>query len=150
MTYQVIGSGSAACKYSASFYQTHGAYYQYPEVGDQVFFYYSGDINHTGIVESVTGSGSSWSSITTIEGNTSDMVARRNYVRGNGVIAGFGRPNWSLVADSDAQEGLKEDTPSIESESKYDGSEFKAGDLVSIVSGATYYNSTIIVPPFVL
>lgn len=28
------------------------------------------------------------------------MVARRTYYRGNGAVAGFGRPNWKVVADS--------------------------------------------------
>lgn len=27
------------------------------------------------------------------------MVARRTYYRGNGAVAGFGRPNWKVVAD---------------------------------------------------
>lgn len=27
------------------------------------------------------------------------MVARRTYYRGNGAVAGFGRPNWKIVAD---------------------------------------------------
>lgn len=108
MTYQTLGSGSALCSASASFYKTHNAFFNYPEVGDQVFFYVSGGINHTGIVETVSGSGSKWTSITTIEGNSSDSVARRTYSRGNSTIAGFGRPKWSIVSDID-----KDDTPEI-------------------------------------
>ena len=50
------------------------------------------------MVESVVGSGASWTSFTTIEGNSSDQVARRTYNRGNNKVAGFGRPKWSLVA----------------------------------------------------
>ena len=100
MTYQTKG-GSAACRYSAEYYQQNGAYYNYPEVGDQIFFYSGGAINHTGIVETVAGTGQAWTSITTIEGNTSDQVARRNYSRGNGSIAGFGRPNWNLVVNEE-------------------------------------------------
>ena len=97
MTYQTIGNGSALCSASAAFYRNNGAYYNYPEPGDQVFFQYSGDIGHTGIVESVNGSGANWTSIVTIEGNTSDQVARRYYNRGDSSIHGFGRPKWSVV-----------------------------------------------------
>ena len=98
MTYQTIGSGSALCSASASFYEKNNAFYNYPQPGDQVFFFSGGDINHTGLVESVVGTGASWTSFTTIEGNSNDQVARRTYNRGNNKVAGFGRPNWSLVA----------------------------------------------------
>lgn len=100
MTYQSIGRGSALCSASMSYYRNNNALFNYPQSGDQVFFYYNGAVNHTGIVESVNGSGENWSSFTTIEGNTSDQVARRTYIRGNGSIAGFGRPKWSLVTDT--------------------------------------------------
>lgn len=98
MTYQTVGSGSALCSASASFYEKNNAFYNYPQPGDQVFFFSSGDINHTGLVESVIGSGANWTSFTTIEGNSNDQVARRTYNRGNNKVAGFGRPKWSLVA----------------------------------------------------
>ena len=98
MTYQTVGSGSALCSASASFYEKNNAFYNYPQPGDQVFFFSNGDINHTGLVESVVGSGANWTSFTTIEGNSSDQVARRTYNRGNNKVAGFGRPKWSLVA----------------------------------------------------
>ena len=98
MTYQTLGSGSALCSASASFYEKNNAFYNYPQPGDQVFFFSNGDINHTGLVESVVGSGANWTSFTTIEGNSSDQVARRTYNRGNNKVAGFGRPKWSLVA----------------------------------------------------
>ena len=74
MTYQPMGAGSALCKQSAQSYKGNGAFYQRPEVGDQVFFYASGDINHTGIVIRVVGG-----SIVTVEGNSSDQVAERCY-----------------------------------------------------------------------
>ena len=92
LTYQPIGSGSALCRASAQFYKNNGAWYTTPQAGDQVFFYSGGDINHTGLVESVNGN-----AFTTIEGNSSDMVARRSYWLGNSYVAGFGRPNWSVV-----------------------------------------------------
>lgn len=92
LTYQSIGGFSALCRASAQFYKNNNAWYAFPEVGDQVFFYSGGDINHTGIVETVNGS-----YFTTIEGNSSDMVARRNYYVSNSYVAGFGRPNWSII-----------------------------------------------------
>lgn len=99
LTYQPIGKGSAACRYSAGFYSAHEAFYQTPEVGDQIFFYYEGGINHTGIVTSVSGG-----IVYTIEGNTSDMVARRAYTVGSSTIAGYGRPNWPAVLGEGPQE----------------------------------------------
>ena len=92
LTYQPVGGFSALCSTSAQFYKNNGAWYNIPEVGDQVFFYSGGGINHTGLVESVSGS-----YFTTIEGNVSDMVARRSYYLGNLYIAGFGRPNWNII-----------------------------------------------------
>ena len=94
MTYQPIGAGSALCKQSAQYYKDNGAWYQTPEIGDQVFFYASGDINHTGIVIRVDGG-----TVITVEGNSSDMVAERCYSIGDSKIAGYGRPKWSVVAD---------------------------------------------------
>lgn len=95
MTYQPLGDGSAACWRSAQFFQDHDAFYQAPEIGDVIFFYVKGQINHQGIVESVSGG-----IVHTIEGNSSDSVARRAYSIGAANIAGYGRPNWSAVVDS--------------------------------------------------
>ena len=115
MTYQPMGSGSALCKQSAQYYKDNGAFYQRPEVGDQVFFYASGDINHTGIVIRVVGG-----SVVTVEGNSSDQVAERCYSAGDSSIAGYGRPNWAIVAgesidprpaDHIADAGKKGDEP---------------------------------------
>lgn len=92
MTYQPMGAGSALCKQSAQYYKDAGAWSSRPEVGDQVFFYASGDINHTGIVVRVVGG-----SIITVEGNSSDQVSERCYSVGDSKIAGYGRPNWTAV-----------------------------------------------------
>ena len=94
MTYQPIGAGSVLCSQSANYYRNAGAFYSTPEPGDQVFFYVSGGINHIGVVEKVEDG-----KVITIEGNTSDMVARRTYALGSSSIAGYGRPKWSVVAD---------------------------------------------------
>ena len=103
MTFQTNG-GSALCKRSAELYRSHGHYYDTPEVGDQIFFYVGGDINHTGIVVAVNGD-----SITCVEGNYADGVGRTYYNwKISNQIAGFGRPDWRLVQDGETEE---EDAP---------------------------------------
>ena len=57
-----------------------------PKPGDIIFF---GSSSHVGIVESVTGSGSS-AIVNTIEGNTSDAVKRRSYSISSSYILGYG------------------------------------------------------------
>ena len=102
MTYQPMGAGSALCKQSAQYYKEHDAFiprWSTPEVGDQVFFYASGDINHTGIVIRVVGG-----SVVTIEGNSSDQVAERCYSVSDSKIAGYGRPRWELAAENTASD----------------------------------------------
>lgn len=99
MTYQPLGAGSALCSQSAQYYQEAGAFTQRPEIGDQVFFYVSGEINHTGLVVRVDGG-----SVFTIEGNSSDAVCERVYQLGAANIAGYGRPKWSVVTGESAKE----------------------------------------------
>lgn len=99
MTYQQIGSGSAACRTSAGFFRDHGAFSQYPEAGDVIFFYSQGAINHQGIVMRVAGG-----SVVTVEGNSSDQVAERVYQIGDSRIAGYGRPDWKLAASAPVAE----------------------------------------------
>ena len=97
MICQPTGSAGAGCLYSAQYYKSAGRWVtNSPQAGDQIFFTYSpGEYSHTGIVEQVNGD-----TVTTIEGNTSDSVGRRNYNIGNPVIAGYGRPKWELAADA--------------------------------------------------
>lgn len=103
MTYQ-YPNGSAACKISANYYKQHGAFYTEPEIGDQVFFYYDNDINHTGVVIDIYDG-----IIETIEGNSSDRVKKNMYSCCNPIIAGYGRPNWSLVSDECSCDDISED-----------------------------------------
>ena len=98
MTY----GGSAACATQASYYKSNGAFTQSPAVGDQIFFYSGGGINHTGIVVEVNGA-----AIRTVEGNYSDKVSLCTYTQGNSIIAGYGRPKWSLAADEAADENFE-------------------------------------------
>ena len=85
--------GAAGCLYAVQYYKDAGRWTNQPEPGDQIFFSYSpGEYSHTGIVESVENG-----KVNTIEGNTSDMVARRSYAIGASSIAGYGRPRWELA-----------------------------------------------------
>lgn len=90
MTY----GGSAACANQASLYKRHGAFNSTPELGDQIFFYSGGGINHTGIVVEVSGS-----TIRTVEGNYSDKVSQCTYTVGSSKIAGYGHPKWELALE---------------------------------------------------
>lgn len=94
-------SAGAGCYYSAMYYKQRGQFHTSgPQPGDQIFFAYrSGEVSHTGLVVAVSGS-----TVTTIEGNSSDQVARRTYALGTGTIHGYGRPDWSLGGDDEATE----------------------------------------------
>lgn len=96
MICQPAGSAGAGCLYSAQYYKNAGRWFTTPQPGDQIFFSYSpGEYSHTGIVESVSGG-----QVVTIEGNTSDQVARRSYPLGDSRIVGYGRPRWELAGGS--------------------------------------------------
>lgn len=84
------GPLGAGCIFSAQYYQHKGRYDRNPKVGDQVFFQTGGQIGHTGIVVEVTDT-----TITTVEGNSSDQVKKNTYSRSNGYIAGYGHPLYS-------------------------------------------------------
>lgn len=92
-------SAGAGCYYSAMYYKQCGQFHGpniIPQPGDQIFFTYSaGEVSHTGIVESVSGN-----TITCIEFNTSDMVARRTYTVGQSCIYGYGRPDYGTASGS--------------------------------------------------
>lgn len=98
LTYQPKGGFSALCSQSAQYYKNAGAWRGTPESGDQVFFYVSGGINHTGIVTSVSGG-----VVYTVEGNASDSVRRCAYAVGSACIAGYGRPRWAAVEGAQEQ-----------------------------------------------
>ena len=104
--YQPLRSCGAGCAWSASYYRENGAWFTTPKVGDQIFFGPKGDESHTGIVAELTED-----RVITIEGNANNMVMKRSYARSYTNIAGYGRPNYSLVAsqfDEPAKEPEKE------------------------------------------
>ena len=89
---------------SASYYKNHKEWYKSPKVGDQIFFVNSsGGICHTGIVYALDSY-----NVYTIEGNTSSekgvvanggCVRKKAYKRNYDRIAGYGRPDYSLVKE---------------------------------------------------
>jgi len=89
------GDLGAGCKYSLNYYKNAGRLSMNPQVGDQIFFCYSGTgiAEHTGLVESVTAS-----EITTIEGNSGDKVRRLTYKRTDKTIIGYGHPKYDAEA----------------------------------------------------
>lgn len=85
---------------SAALYQKAGAWYQKPEIGDQIFFRNSSRICHTGLVVDVVPSSNT---VVTVEGNTSSgsevianggAVCQKMYSMSNSRIAGYGRPAY--------------------------------------------------------
>ena len=90
-------SAGAGCTYSLGYYKKKGQFHTSgPKPGDQIFFGTSLDNStHTGIVEKVTAQ-----KVYTIEGNTSDQVARRNYALTNSRIIGYGRPAYDSVQEA--------------------------------------------------
>lgn len=122
------GDCGAGCVYSARYYRNQNRFYtSNPQPGDQIFFGSTGDEEHTGIVETVNGS-----TITTIEGNSSDQVIRRTYSISNSKIVGYGRPKFESSNISETPV-----TPAIPSTSV----SFKVGDTVNF-TGNLHYSSS--------
>ena len=84
-------SAGAGCTYSLGYFRNKGQFFtSNPKPGDQIFFGTGvNNSTHTGIVEKVEGG-----TVYTIEGNTSDMVARRRYPLTSNQIIGYGRPSY--------------------------------------------------------
>ena len=105
MLYQSYNGAGAGCTYSMKYFKNNSAFYSSPEAGDQIFFTKDGGStsNHTGIVRKVTSS-----KVYTVEGNTSSAsgvvanggcVRLKSYDLSYSKIAGYGRPDWSVVAE---------------------------------------------------
>lgn len=88
-------SAGAGCTYSLGYYKKKGQYHASdPKPGDQIFFGASiNNVSHTGIVEKVDRT-----KVYTIEGNTSNKVARRVYSLNDTSIVGYGRPDYDCVS----------------------------------------------------
>ena len=99
---KLLGGFSGYTPTSAQYFKKMGRWHtDKPQEGDIVFFENSVRINHTGYVYKVNGS-----IVYTIEGNTSTAagvirngggVAAKEYPSNSARIAGYGRPDYSLV-----------------------------------------------------
>lgn len=106
MIYQDLKGLGAGVGYSARYYKQNDAYYFKPEIGDQIFF---GDMDHTGIVVDIVGD-----YVKTVEGNYGNKVGQRTIRYNDSFVAGYGRPNWSLVASIKEPEKPKEEEKPVE------------------------------------
>jgi len=100
----MLGDFSAYTPDSAAYFKKMERWYTSPQTGDVVFFENDVRIYHTGIVYKVDAA-----KVCTIEGNTtgaSEVVAngggvcKKSYALGYSRIAGYGRPDYALAADS--------------------------------------------------
>ena len=107
------GLYGAGCEWSAKYYKQQNRFFSEGKVGDQIFF---NDYAHTGIVEKIENG-----IVTTIEGNTSNKVARRTYEVGSSKIDGYGRPKYDV-------EEIKQETVAA----------FKVGDIVNFTGNRHY------------
>lgn len=131
------GLYGAGCEWSSNCYRWAGRFGTEPRVGAQIFFGKTGAEEHTGLVEKFDDT-----YVYTIEGNTSPSagvvpngggVHRKTYKRNNARIVGYGYPRY------DAADAAPE-APKPEVEIKYADDVFQKGDIVTIKSGAKYYN----------
>ena len=98
---QPLFSKGAGCRHSFGYFQEAGRLVFFPQSGDQIFFRRNDQICHTGIVVKVEDG-----LVYTVEGNTSDedgvipnggCVTEKQYPMDSTSIAGYGRPDYSLV-----------------------------------------------------
>lgn len=115
----------AGCAYSRGYYKNNGRLFDKPEKGDQIFFWNSGKsrVSHTGIVYKVDAT-----KVYTVEGNTSGAsgvvangggVKKKSYALNYNRIAGYGRPDWSKVANVEPEPTPAPETPATPSASGY-------------------------------
>ena len=129
MTYQTIGKGSAKCSVSADYFKRNQSFFRTPEVGDIVFFYVDGDINHQGIAVDIDSG-----YVTAIEGNSSDRVSRNRYRINYPFIAGYGRPCWSVITSDNEPVTTPTEKPSVRSTTEIPV--LKKGDKGKVVRSA--------------
>ena len=101
---------AAGCGYAADYYQSHDAWTDNPERGDQVFFR---NYAHTGIVVDWDNDG-----FYTVEGNVDGgRVEKRYYKYGDPCVDGFGRPRydgWEYKAEPNPEPIVETVTIKIE------------------------------------
>ena len=107
--YQPMESCGAGCAWSASYYRANNAWTEIPKTGLQIFFGKVGNETHTGLVEKTDSQ-----YVYTIEGNTGDRLLRRKYALNDPKIAGYGIPNYAIVAYLFEEEDMtKEETTKL-------------------------------------
>lgn len=108
---ELLGELNAYTPGSAAAFQRRKQFFATPQRGDQIFFQGSTRINHTGLVYKVTNG-----RVYTIEGNTSTGaevipngggVYCKSYDLSNPRIAGYGRPDWSILVESPKRQVLR-------------------------------------------
>lgn len=105
LAYNGLGAG---VKWSANYYQQKGRFFdENPKPGDQIFFGSGSSWWHTGLVVDVRDG-----RVYTIEGNTSSKsgvvpnggcVAEKSYSLTYANIKGYGRPDYSIVTDTEEE-----------------------------------------------
>lgn len=112
---QAFNGLGAGCTYSAKYFKDRGQFHKSnPQPGDQIFFTNDGGKSsyHTGLVVDVKGG-----KVYTIEGNTSSLagvvpnggcVRDKSYKLGASYIAGYGRPDYSIVEKEEQKEMTQE------------------------------------------
>ena len=88
------GNAGAGCGAASNYYKQKNRWRSEPEKGDQIFFTDGEQMTHTGLVEYVEGN-----KVHTIEGNCDGGVRRRSYDLNASRIAGYGRPDWSIIEE---------------------------------------------------
>ena len=126
MIFQPDRSCGAGTGYSLRYYKQHGRFFSRPEVCDQIFFGNAKSTWHTGIVVQVTGG-----TVCTVEGNAGKPLGVHEfcYSIGNGIIKGYGRPDWSLAISGSTPAADNAPSPSL-----------KVGDIVEF-TGTCHYSS---------
>lgn len=106
-------SAGAGCTQAVGYYKAKGRFYKKPQIGDQIFFTWGGEIEHTGLVYALDKE-----RVYTVEGNTSDTsglvsnggaVCRKSYPLNSSLIYGYGRPYYNL-ADNGTADGTEPPT----------------------------------------
>lgn len=106
----------ASCSTGRSWFENKGLF-KYkgsytPQRGDIIFFLSNG-ASHTGIVEKVSSG-----KVHTVEGNTSDKVARRSYDLSNARITGYGIPKYNSGSVSSSTSSSSSSSTSSDSSSE--------------------------------
>jgi hypothetical protein len=85
-------SCGAGVGYSCDYYKAKGQFYTDAQIGDQIFFQDGKGVRiHTGLVYNVDDK-----YVYTIEGNTSNKVQMKKYLKTSKSIYGYGRPKYKI------------------------------------------------------